>query len=709
MLLREAFPRAAAALPRRIRWDAEFDWSGDMPTAVADLLITVLDEAQRVSCAKMLALAELIRCDLTAETQRIGSGAGAPLIDGARFAVAIPAITATMTMGLYGDCYGWVHWSASRSHDPTRRVNVGEYRLPPFEGATHNMNELCLACLIVWITYAYMLARKLGGMDTWCGNIFGYVVNRSVESLEAGHVTAGVEALVAIVNWATERDHPSAERITRTLRNVYENPGLPDRAKVLLGILFSTAAARWTGQTPQWWAQRTLDEVRHALVEHESVQLLAVAVGSRDQWTACRDEILREIRELAACYRSTALGFATTVALEARVAIIQPLIFNLVEFGTTGDLMDVLWAWYGRGGEQCADSNILFVASAHARGVTYLWPTGRVILQNAVLAETLERMLEAVSDSLNEYFRGPMGDRELHLNERMVGAPHFPNAPELIAAMHAHYCFERLADALPKDWRPRSIVVFPAHRDPLQAQLHASLGWLAPIEASLSRAAPDRPIRRISIWPGETQTTAAEISTIEVIARGTGWITTVTTGPLDARAFKAFYEDPTADVLWVIGHGEQSPFRPEDTGLVVANEALLNIPTLSTFEEPRHGRRLLVLNICSSGATQNKGGLARVGFAHGLVSPHQAVVGHLWPIDYYAALAFGCLFTANLVHLSPAEALAATQDLMKDHDQLLDALSAISPSLEALDWLRSERAAEQLGNVLSWGSAVLLT
>jgi hypothetical protein len=59
MLLRDAFPNAAA-LPRRFRWDAEFDWSGDMPTAVADLLVTMLDEVQRANRTKMLALAELI-------------------------------------------------------------------------------------------------------------------------------------------------------------------------------------------------------------------------------------------------------------------------------------------------------------------------------------------------------------------------------------------------------------------------------------------------------------------------------------------------------------------------------------------------------------------------------------------------------------------------------------------------------------------------
>lgn len=433
MLLRNAFPNTAAALPSRLRWDAEFDWSGDGPTAVADRLTEVLEEAQRTSRTEMLALAELIRRDLTAETQRIGSGPGAPLIDGARFVVAMPAIAITMAMGLHGDCYDWVGWSACRTHDPEQRVNEGEYSLPPFDGATDGMNQLCLAYLIDWIACAYILARVFGGIDDFCGRIFGDAVNCAVDALDAGNVIIGVEAIVAIINWATERGHPGAEPLTRTALNIYRVPRLPDRAKVLLGILFSTAAARWTAQSPQQWAQRTLDELQHALVEHEAVQLLAVAADSPVQWTTRRDEILREIRALANSYRASAPGSAATLALEARVAVIHPLIFNLVEFGTPEDLMDVLWAWYGRDREQRADSNVLFVASAHANGVAYLWPTGRLILQDAAasaesLEGILEGILEAISEALNEYFRGPAGDRNLCLDERMAGAPDFPKS-----------------------------------------------------------------------------------------------------------------------------------------------------------------------------------------------------------------------------------------------------------------------------------------
>jgi hypothetical protein len=291
----------------------------------------------------------------------------------------------------------------------------------------------------------------------------------------------------------------------------------------------------------------------------------------------------------------------------------------------------------------------------------------------------------------------------------MVGAPAYGRAADLTAAMATHYRLDGLIEHLPTDWRPRSIVVVPAHRDPLQATLMKACGWLSPLEASLSRPLPRRTVQVVSIWPGETQTTEAEIAFLQAVAARAGWRVKIASGPQNVAGFKAYYEDPEADVLWVIGHGEQSPFRLEESGLVLSDGQLLTTSELAAFERPNAARRLLVLNICSATATQNRGGLARIGFAQGLTTADQEVVGHLWPIDYYAALAFGCALSASLVDHGPAEALSATISLMQRPRNLIDALAAIAPEQEAIARLSSDRAAEQVENILSWGSAVLLT
>lgn len=709
MALRDAFPDVALAYPELTDWNAPFAWDPAPSAAITMVFSYAMEQAQARSGEELLRLAETIRRDLTRTTAGAQDEASAALLDGMRFCLSAYPIVATLALGRHGDCYGWIHWSASRGHDPARRVNQAEYRLPPFDGAPDALNGMCMVDLTQWIICAFVLARKFGGMDDWMIQIFDYCVAHVIAVLQAGDMDVGVQAIVAIVNWATNAGHPRARPMTEFLVRHYRHPTLPARAKVNLGILFVTPASRWTGRTPQDWAREILAEYRGVLVEHETVQLLATTMHTPELWQAGRPEVLHEIRRLATWYRQHGDEADANLALEARVWILHPLIFNLVTFGTTEDLMDVLWAWYGREGRDRADADVLFVASAHGVGVTYVWPNGRWTVPNGQPATTLDGLLEAISEALNEYFRGPAGDRRIPFDERLAGSPALPQAAALEAQIRAHYRLDLLPGQLPAGWRPRAIVVVPAHRDPLQASLGQALGWLAPSEVSLAAGLDPRPIRTISVWPGMTQTTEAEIECLRAVGAQGGWTVRVVEGELDRAAFRRFYEDTDADVLWVIGHGEQSPFRIEETGLVLSDDSLLPYADISAMTVPTGGRRLVVLNICSAGATQNRGGLARIGLAHDIAGPAQMVIGHLWPIDYYAALAFGCALSINLSTLPSADALNATQAMMRDPPLLLAALRKVSNGLTAGQRLDGGRAAEHVGNLLSWGCPVLLT
>ncbi len=710
MPLRDVFQDLSAAFPDLTDWSAPFAWDADSTGGMIFLMTRALEHVQETRGAlEMLALAETLRSDLTRATASANDAATAALLDGMRFCMSTHAIVATLALGRHGDCYNWLHWSASRTHDIGRRINEGEYRLPPFADAPIFLNQLCLSDLTHWIVSAFVVARKFGGMDGWMTRDFEICVDHVVNVLNAGDIDLGIQAMVAIVNWATNARHPRAEPMTRLLAVHYRRPELSARAKVTLGILFVTPAGQWTGRTPQDWAQEILRDFRDALVEHETVQLLATTVHTPDLWRAGREEILREIRKLAIWYRGKDQEADAMLALEARVWILHPIFFNLVNFGSTDDLMDVLWAWYGRDGRDRADGDVLFVASAHGAGVTYVWPDGRWTVPDGQPTDTLDGLLEAISGALNEYFRGPAGDRKTLFDERLVGAPVLEQAAALEAQIRDHYRLDLLPEQLPEGWRPRSLVVLPAHRDPLQASFNQALGWLAPSEVSLARARAPRPIRTISIWPGGTQTTEAEVECLKAVAEQAGWQIKVVEDDLNRATFQNFYEDPDADVLWVIGHGEQSPFRIEETGLVLSDDSILPYADISAMNVPAAGQRLVVLNICSAGATQNRGGLARIGLAHDIVGPEQLVVGHLWPIDYYAALAFGCALSLGLAALPPSEALADAQEMMRDPPALLAALRDLSPELEACQRLDSDRAAEHINNLLSWGCPILLT
>jgi hypothetical protein len=680
-----------------------------MAAATIEIISEQLINEQHRGRSAFLMLATHLRRDLTSETSRVGDGPEAQDVAGARFVIAVPATHVTLAEGLHGDCYGWLHWAISRSHDFEARINHAEYGLPPFEGALPAMNSLAEVHLVDWICSAYMLARKFGGIDELSRRFLDYCVGMTILAIYRGNIHSGIVALVSIVNWATKDCHPDEERLTRLALDLFEVGGLPERQQVILAISFVTAAGRWTGQTPQQWASRLLAEYRAYLIEHEVVQLLSVIMSSPAQWAEMRAEILEEIRRLADFYKADAESvLVASLALEARVDIIHPLIFSLTEFGSTDDILDVLWAWYGNDVNERCNANVLFISSAHGGGVTYVWPGGRWTVPGPIDG-SLQAMLDATSAALTDCYRGPEGDRQRLFDERRVGAPVFDEADRFGEAVAAHYGLDALPEQLPADFRPRALVVLPAHREPLQAMAVDRLGWITPIEASLANARPMRPVRNLSIWPGATQLTEAEVECVQRVGDAIGWAVKVVEGPLDEAAFKGFYEDPVPDVLWVIGHGEQSPYRLDETGIVMEGNVLLPISRLADMAVPEGDRRLLILNICSSGATQNRGGIAHVGVGHYLTSPRQAVVAHLWPIDYYAALAFGCALSIALSKDSLPDAFGQAIGLMRDRDQLLAALDVLEGNLQASDRLSAERIGAHLANLLNWGCPVLLT
>lgn len=225
----------------------------------------------------------------------------------------------------------------------------------------------------------------------------------------------------------------------------------------------------------------------------------------------------------------------------------------------------------------------------------------------------------------------------------------------------------------------------------------------------MAAASPRRAVRTIGVWPGFTYTTEAEVECLRRIALDVGWDVRVVDGMLDAAAFRRFYEDPTFDVAWVIGHGEQSAFAAEFTGLVLDDHSLLPMGTIGTMKTPGGGRRLLVLNICSSGATQIRGGLARIGLGHRLASADQAVVAHLWPIDEDAALAFGSGFALALAEQPLEDAFATALQGMRNLRSLVDRLRGIDVNLRVVKRLETPELADRMANVLNWGCPVLLT
>lgn len=708
MSMRLAFPRTSALFPRLMPWDDPFDWADGRSRAAAIRLADMQVRFATLGVKQFLTFCDAVADDITEMTPPAVPDALPDAIDAFRQLFSAMPMGITQAHGMLGDCYGWTMWSLMRHCDRRGRVFDGLWSAVLYsEGIPADYWALVSRNIPRWAAALFLLARKFGGLDVPARAIADRCWQHSFDLMNGeGDLDDCMSALVLLANWASNADEPQAERWVRILLGLWDKP-IPDSVRAQLAMLMISPAHRFTGRDPQSWANEVLELWSHLLTDHLLIQVLATSVRDAKDWLAKRERILIAISSLAREYHATAEDrTAALQALESRVGILHPLIYWLTEFGEIADLLDVLGAWYVDGGRSC-DDDVLFVGAGHRHGVAYIWREGRLIIDRAADEATFDHVLATASAAQRDYHRSSaVGDAIPAIDLTRMGEPDESAAPAFERAVRKHYEPNRLGEALGR-YRPRSMLVMPSTPVPLAAMLATEAGIPLACEASMRRAEPERPIRRLSLWPGSTYHAGFEVGAVKSVAERAGWEIVVHDAVDDADAFLAFYADPEADVLWVSGHGEHSPYRLSDSGLVIG-DCLVTADQLSGLTRHGGGRRLLVLNVCSGAATQVRGGIARVGLSQELATPQQQVVAHLWPIGMYAGLAFGAKFALELAAVPPATALARTVSGLKAPDALRAELRReLGEDLEI--HRRIENQDSQIGSVLSWGAPVLLT
>lgn len=708
MSMRLAFPRTSAAYPNLMPWDDPFDWADGRSRAAAIRLADMQVRFATLGVREFLTFCDAVGDDISETTPPAVADALPDAIDAFRQLFSAMPMGITQAHGMLGDCYGWTMWSLMRGCDRRGRVFDGLWSAVLYpEGIPADYWVLVSRNIPRWSAALFLLARKFGGLDVPARAIADRCWQHSFNLMNAGgDLDECMSALILLANWASNANEPQAERWVRILQGLWDKQ-IPDSVRAQLGILMISPAHRFTGRDPQSWANEVLEGWSHLLTEHLLVQVLATSVRDAQDWLAKRERILTAISDLAGDYHATAEDrTAALQALESRVSILHPLIYWLTEFGEISDLLDVLGAWYVDEGRSC-DDDVLFVGAGHRHGVAYVWREGRLIIERSAEEATFDHVLDAASAAQRDYHRSTaVGDVIPKIDLNRMGQPDEIAAPAFEEAVRRHYEPSRLAEAI-GDYRPRSMLVMPSTPVPLAAMLATEAGIPLACEASMRSAEPDRPIRRLSLWPGTTFHAGFEVEAVTRVAERAGWEIAVHDAVDDADAFLAFYADDDADVLWVSGHGEHSPYRLGESGLVIGN-GLVTADQLAGVRRRGGDRRLLVLNVCSGAATQVRGGIARVGLSQELVTPQQQVVAHLWPIGMYAGLAFGAKLALELAAVPPADALARTVSGLRAPDTLRAELRReLGDDLEI--HRRLEGQDEQVGSVLSWGAPVLLT
>ncbi|WP_210359490.1 CHAT domain-containing protein [Sphingomonas beigongshangi] len=721
------FPATSAAYPHLVDWDRSFDWidfaSRQVALGLVDEQIDIYRQGGDVAVERYCDVIARDVGDMAADPPAVDDENAdaviavseeetvAQTIDAFRLLFSIGPMTRAMSLGRAGDAYGWIMWSIARGavRGETRFHFIPRI-IPQDWFAAADFQELVLERLGGWMEPFYMCARKLGGLDEiarLCAPLCFVICSRQ---FDAGHnEEENFSALISLANWASNADEAEAERFVHFVSGFWPAP-LTDRNRVELSTLLITRAHRFTLMGVQWWANKVLAEFRPLLVEHLEVQFLAASLQDMDDWRERRDEILQAIGQLGRLYAGADDPTRSAQqALESRVNILHPLIFFLTEHGVSEDLLDVLGAWYVASGRRECDGNVLVVAAGHTDGVRYLWPGGMLQIQEGGGSAGYDRILETASNALREVYRSTaLGDRPAGFDLNRRGIPDEAAAKPFEDAVRSFYRPDKLAPALPPGSNFRSVVTIPATPIPISAMLASEAGVVAAAEVSLRATLPPRPIRRVSVWSDSMMHGGFEVEALRRASEIAGWSIDVTEGTNDVAAFRAFYADPEADLLWVIGHGTHSAYRIDESGLHLGYDGFLSTADLSSIPVPVDGSRLLVLNVCSGATAQLHGGIARMGLSQELVSPSQQVVAHLWPVAIFGGLAFGASFALELSRRDRASAYAATVNGLKNPSALRQELiEALGGDLEIHARLENQDA--QIGSVLSWGAPVLLT
>lgn len=181
---------------------------------------------------------------------------------------------------------------------------------------------------------------------------------------------------------------------------------------------------------------------------------------------------------------------------------------------------------------------------------------------------------------------------------------------------------------------------------PIQPVMIHRRKFSAEISLSLKRPLPDRPVRRVAFWTHGVATVEYELEAVRSAMSTDTELVVFRDQPL--KRFADLWSDGSFDVIWISAHGELE--RSErDVEIAPAPSGPITSHELARLKRPlAEQRRLIVLNVCDSAATESFAGLSGLGLAASICDRDQAVVGHLWPAEVLESAAFGALLGRHL-------------------------------------------------------------
>lgn len=705
--LKEMFPNFSKIQPSKLLWEVEFDWTDEAGLQLAHALFQDVISYQKFDQSDFLDRGSILRNDLSALTASVIREQDFLIIGAIKFSISQPYIHRLKNIGELAQAYDWILWSISRNYKINGGGEAADFSLPPFDHASKAINDFSIQFLTDWTSSAYYVAVKFGGLDELAKNHFYYCLGHAVSEADGPDADFGIEALIFLVNWAAHVDHEALPDLIGSVESWLEMPSITEQQRVRFASLLIGPGSKYSKRAPEEVAAHFLATYPAEFRDHECLQFLTVATNCYEKWLERKVEIIHEIQKFRADVESSQGNrIRSDIVMEARITLLYPLLLLLSKVADLAAVIELLSSWYGRPFDPEMAHQTLLVMPNNVHGVTWVGPGMTWAPDDQDVFSSLEQMLGVASEAFNDYFRGPAGDRNPEIDFRLRGAPAQEHGPALEKQVLDHYKIEEVAKVIPKDANLRFILPFPNHPVPLTPLLDRDVmqGLFHNISLSSRFAAPE--VKRVLIWPGETHTTEVEVDAISRIGMEVGIDVQVWGGPFGKKEFNEFWSSADYEILWITGHGNHDPNEVLKSGLVLGDYEVFNVEDFSCLPGPERARAI-VANICSGGAARMIGGIGSTGMASAITTDVQATVTHNWPIDTYAALAFGVVYFSCLRDRGLIGGLSQTRDILRSQDKIVSHLAEFLPDHEVVRILGSDHAKPRLESILSWGAATL--
>lgn len=570
-----------------------------------------------------------------------------------------------------------------------------------------------------WLVPFYYSARENGHpFQELAAAMFPTAIARGMQMIRmpSGVAELGVSILIMAFGWEVGRPGERREVAAFRLLHLWYNlKFFVDEIAFQLGMFFSTFAGERHGLDIADEAQNVLARYSAMLKAHERLQLL-IAIITKDihNCDVYKVEFKRAIENYHAFLDvQTAKQSNLRKYHEGRIfSSLSVFIRNLLQEGKYQFSLEVVRFWKRLRATDFVNNDVMIAIPNRPLGIGFA--TGKIVQMTSLeFDESLARWRELV-DAKNL----ALGDSHQLLNDdaftlRITDSgrrevPLYDAGDRFEQAMRHYYLPtgipEFLAAALTGC---QGFVMIPYFAHPISALMAKDLGITLPYVSSWLKPLPDRRIKRVLIYVGQSISSDLEALELKRIFQGVG-IESIfcANGPDGWTKFLQHYERDDIDVVWVIAHGEIDMMAPHNNYLIPHTDVHAPAETMPSLPEIK-GRRLLVLNVCSGGRGAALGGLPDFGIAHSLVDSRQAVIAHLWPVNPFAAAYFGLVLASALLESSTLFAgYSKALKVMTNTDEAWKILDSIGCGEDSLARFRNNNL--EWSNILNWGSSVFI-